>query len=94
LRDDDNDGRFTYVYPTTVSTSFTSTEPPTYFVGGSPVLNIPFIVETKFDLQGKKQVTGIYKMSMTRNTITDRFSIDTGSMKSLYPVEIQFDVAK
>jgi hypothetical protein len=66
-------------------------------VGGTLVLNIPFIVETRYIeyVQGtiKKQMTGIYKMSMTRNTLihNGEFKIDVGSQASLYPVNIQPD---
>jgi hypothetical protein len=87
LTDQNNDGRFTFSLGT-FATSGKSSVPATYFTDGTSVLRIPFLLTTSLS-SGKRTITGIWKVEMPRDTLTNTFKDTTNSMVQLYPVVVQ-----
>jgi hypothetical protein len=60
----------------------------TYNTNGDRVLNIPFLLRTT-TISGIRTITGIDKMTMTRDSLSNTFKDVTNSRTEIYPVTTQ-----
>jgi hypothetical protein len=88
LTDQNGDGRYTYCcLGSTRANGKTSVE-VSYNTNGDRVLNIPYLLRTT-TINGIRTITGIDKMSMTRDSLSNTFKDETNSRTEIYPVTTQ-----